>query len=255
MKTVIYRTMAAMLLATSNVASADSAALFREGKFAEAAAAGTKEGTPAAEVLAARSLLAIAAYRTSDKSRALALIDQAGKLASSAMAGNARNVDALLQSAIAVGYRAKLTNSPGDGKMARKMMEQARAIDPSNPLAWASLGGWHGESIATLGGFLAGTMLGAKKGEFAKAFDKALTLDRTSPAYPAFYAFTLLALDADNAPRAKELLTRAVALPAADGFEALLKAKAALVLPLLQKGDVAGARALSKKQGAFGLLA
>ena len=255
MKTVIYRTMAAMLLATSSVASADSAALFREGKFAEAAAAGAKEGTPAAEVLAARSLLAIAAYRTSDKSRALALIDQAGKLASSAMAGNARNVDALLQSAIAVGYRAKLTNSPGDGKMARKMMEQARAIDPSNPLAWASLGGWHGESIATLGGFLAGTMLGAKRGEFAKAFDKALTLDRTSPAYPAFYAFTLLALDADNAPRAKELLTRAVALPAADGFEALLKAKAALVLPLLQKGDVAGARALSKKQGAFGLLA
>ena len=254
-KTLIIRSLASLLVLSSSAAWADAASLFRDGKFAEAAAVGTKEGSPAAELLAARSLLAIAAYRTADKARALALIDQAGKLASSAMGGNARNVDALLQSAIAVGYRAKLTNSPGDGKMARKMMEQARGLDPSNALAWASIGGWHGESVVTLGGFLAGTMLGAKKGEFIKAFDKALTLDRVNPSFPTFYAFTLLGLDAANAPRARELLSRAVALPATDGFEALLKSKAQQVLPLLQKGDVAGARALVKQHQAFGLLA
>ena len=246
---------ASALLALTAPAAADTASLFRDGKFAEAAAAGVKEATPAAQELAARSLLALAAYRTTDKERALVLIDQAGKLATAAMRGDARNTGALLQTAIATGYRAKLLRDPGDGKAARKLMEQARTLAPNSALAWASLGGWHGETVATLSPFIAATIMGAKKSESFRSFDKALALDPTAPVYPIFYALTLLSLDADNAPKAKALLIRAVALPAADGFEALLKGQAQQVLPLLQRNDAAGARTLARRLQPFGTLA
>ncbi len=242
------------LLLTAATARADTASLFRDGKFAEAAAAGAKEATPAAQLLAARSLLALAAYRTSDKARALSLVEQGGRLAAAAMGGDARNVDALLQSAIATGYRAKLLRDPGDGKAARKMMEQARKIAPNNALAWASLGGWHGETVATLTPFIAATIMGARKGEAFKSFDRALALDPKAVAYPIFYAFTLLSLDADNAPKAKELLLRAQPLAPRDGFDVLLKGEAAQVLPLLQRGDADGARALAKRLQPFGTI-
>ncbi len=236
-------------------ALADTASLFRDGRFAEAAQAGAKEATPEALVLAARSTLAIAAYRTSDKDRALQLCGDAVRLADTALAKRPAYPPALLQKGIAIGYIAKLHRSPGEAKQARKLMDQARAADPQNAVAWAALGGWHGESVATLGGLIAGTVLGAKKSESIRAFETALAKDPQGSEVPTFYAFTLLALDADNAPRARELLSRAVQATPRDGFEALLKRQAEQVLPLLQKNDVAGARALAKRLQPFGTIA
>lgn len=252
--TVIRSTtlLAGAALIAAAPAFADSASLFRDGRFTEAAAAGQREATPAGEVIAARSLLAVAAYRTTDKDRALALIDQAGKLAGAAQAANPRDTGALLQQAIATGYRAKLKRDPDAGKAARRMMEQARTQEPGNALAWASLGGWHGETVATLSAFLAATIMGAKKADCIANFDKALALDPRSATYPIFYAQTLLAMDTDNAPRAKDLLTRALSLPTRDGYDALLKAQARELLPVLQQGDAAAIKALAKRQRAFG---
>lgn len=243
------------LIALPAPALADAAALFREGKFVEAGNAGVKEGTPEALVLAARSVLAVAAYRTPDKTRAAQLCDNAAQLADMALARRPGYSPALLQKGIAIGYIAKLERSPGLARQARKLMDQARGLAPDDALAWAALGGWHGESVATLGGFLAGTALGAKKADSLKAFDTALTKDGAGATVPTFYAFTLLALDADNAPRARTLLAQAARSTARDGFEALLKRQAEQVLPLLQKNDVAGARALAKRLQPFGTLA
>lgn len=236
-------------------AAADTASLFRDGRFAEAGQAGVTEGTPEALVLAARGVLAVAAYRTTDKPRALQLCDEAANLADAALAKRPGYPAALLQKGIAVGYVAKLERSPGRAKAARKLMDQARAAAPDDPLAWAALGGWHGEAVATLGSFLAGTALGAKKSESIKAFEAALAKGADGAVVPTFYAFTLLALDADNAPRARTLLSQAVRVIPRDGFEALLKRQAEQVLPLLQKNDVAGARALAKRLQPFGTLA
>lgn len=245
---------AAALLSLAPPALADTASLFRDGKFAEAAQAGAKEATPEAQVLAARSLLALAAFRTPDKARALALCAQAGDLADAALRQRPGYGPAILQKGIAVGYVAKLERSQGKGKAARQLMDQARAAMPNDAFAWAALGGWHGEAVATLGGFLAGAALGAKKAEAIKAFDTALAKPGAGAVVPTYYAFTLLSLDADNAPRAKALLTRAAAAGADDAFEALMKRHAEQVLPLLQKNDVAGARALAKKLQPFGTI-
>ena len=242
------------LLGLSAPSLADTASLFRDGRFAEAGQAGVKEGTPDALVLAARSVLAVAAYRTTDKARALQLSEQAVRLADSALARRADDPAALLQKGIALGYVAKLERSPGRARAARKLMDRARRLAPEDPLAWAALGGWHGESVATLGGFLAGTALGARKSESIKAFEAALAKGADGAVVPTFYAFTLLALDAEYALRAKALLSQAVRATPRDGFELLLKRQAEQVLPLLQKNDVAGARALAKRLQPFGTL-
>lgn len=244
----------AVLLAAPAPAFADAAALFREGRFAEAAQAGAEEVTPDALVLAARSTLAVAAYGTSDKTHALRLCERARRLADEALSKRPGDPAALLQKGIALGYIAKLERSPGTARQARKLMDEARAADPDAPLAWAALGGWHGETVATLGGFVAGTLLGARKAEAVRAFEAALARDRSGAIVPTFYAFTLLALDADNAPRARELLIRAAGAAPRGGFEALLKRQAERVLTLLRANDAAGARALAKRLQPFGTL-
>lgn len=249
------RLAAAILVALAAPAAADTASLFRDGKFVEAEQAGVKEGTPEALVIAARSVLAVAAYRTTDKARAMQLCDTAAQLTDLALVKRPNFAPALLQKGIAIGYIAKLERSPGRAKAARRLMDQARGLAPNDPLTWAALGGWHGESVATLGSFIAGTALGAKKSESLKAFDTALAKDGTGATVPTFYAFTLLALDADNAARARTLLAQAARAMPKDGFEALLKRQAEQVLPLLQKNDIAGARALAKRLQPFGTLA
>ena len=245
---------AAALLSVSAPALADSASLFRDGKFAEAAQAGAKEATPEAQVAAARALLALAAFRTADKARAVALCNEAAARADAALAQKPGWGPAILQKGIALGYVAKLERSQGKGKAARKWMDDARTAMPQDALAWAALGGWHGEAVATLGGFLASAALGAKKAEAIKAFDTALTKPGAGAVVPTYYAFTLLSLDAGNAARAQALLSQATRATPADAFEALLKRHAEQVLPLLQKKDVAGARALAKRLQPFGTL-
>jgi len=242
------------LAALAVPAQADTASLFREGRFQEAADAGVREASPDALILAVRSLITIAAYRTADKVRAIALCERAASIADQALLKDPRDADAVLQKGIAIGYVAKLQRSPGLGKQARRLMDQARAAEPDNALAWAALGGWHGEAVATLGSFIAGTVLGAKKSEAIRAFEAALAKDQGGSTVPTFYAFTLLTLDADNVPRARELLALAMRATPRDGFEALQKQQAGQVLALLQKNDVAGARALAKRLQPFGTL-
>jgi hypothetical protein len=246
--------LAAAAALLGGAAPSETASLFRDGRFAEAAEVGVEEGTAASLLLAARALLADAAYRTADKARALALCERAGRIADAALARDPRSAAALLQKGIALGYAAKLQRSPGLAKQARKLVDAARAADPDDALAWAALGGWHGESVATLGGFVAGTVLGARRSEAVRAFETALAKDKGGSVVPAFYAFTLLALGADDAPRARRLLAAAVQATPRDGFETLLRRQAAQVLPLLERGDVAGARTMAKRLQPFGTI-
>lgn len=245
---------AVALLLAACPAYADTAALFREGRFAEAARTGPGEGSPEALLLASRALLVVAAYRTPDKARAVALCNEAVGLADAALAKRPDFAPALLEKGIATGYVAKLERSPSKGKAARRLIDAAHAAMPDDALAWAALGGWHGEAVATLGGFLAGAVFGARKSEAIQAFETALTKPGAGAVVPTFYAFNLLALDADNAARAGALLAQASSTTPGDGFEALLKHQAEQVLPLLQKNDIAGARALAKRLQPFGII-
>ena len=243
---------ALLLSVTAQPALAASLELFREGRFADAASAGRAEATPASLVLAGRSTLTIASFQVTDKAKATAMVEAAERDFDAALAKAPNNLEAALQKATAIGYRAKLTQSRGLAKETRTRFEAVLAKEPNNGLAWASVAGWHAGSVATLGRFVAGAVLGAKLDTAIRDFDTALAKDPKNPVHRVFYAFSLLDLDPANAPKAAALLREAGGLPARDGFEALLKRNTAQVLPLLDRGDVKAAQAQARRLLPFG---
>jgi hypothetical protein len=100
--------------------------------------------------------------------------------------------------------------------------------------------------VATVGSFLAGTALGAKKSESIKLFDRAIALDPSSALYPTYFAMTLLQLDADYAPRARDLLAKASRNRADDAYERIVQANGRQVLAALEAGDISRAQKLAK---------
>lgn len=245
---------ATLLLGAASPAMADAAASFREGKWSAVATQGRAEATPASLILAGRAALIQAAYGTTDKVKALDLITAAERDFDAALLKSPGNADALFQKSVAVGYRAKLTKSPGLGKQSRQGFEAYRTAHPNDPLGWSAVAGWHAGAIATLGSFMAGTVLGAKKAEVEPGFAKAIKLDPTNPVHRTFFAQNLLDLDTDNAMKASTTLQGVGQMPARDGYEALLRAQGVQIAAALKAGDVKAAQALSRRLAAFGAL-
>ena len=243
---------AAALLVTAAPALADAAGSFREGNWAAAITEGRAEATPAALILAGRAQLSVAAYQTTDKARAEALIALAEKDFDAALARAPGNVEAQLQKAIAVGYRAKLAKSRTLGKETRTRMEAVKTAHPDMAMAWAAVAGWHGGAVATLGSFIAGVALGAHARDAIAGFDQAVKLDPANPVHRTYYAQTLLDLDTANAGRAAQVLAPIAGLPVKDGFDALLRRQGIALLAALKAGDAKAAQALARRQQPFG---
>jgi hypothetical protein len=242
------------MLSLGAPAFADAAASFQDGKWPAAIAQGRAEATPAGLVLAGRSQMAVAAYETRDKAQALAQVVRAEADFDAALAKNPGDIGAQMQKAVAIGYRAKLTKSPGLGKDARARFEAVRNAHPDYALAWSAVGGWHAGAIATLGNFMASTILGAKSAEIDRNFSQALKLDPANPSLRAIYAMTLLDLDKNNAAKAAGVLGGIGALPAHDGFDALLRAQGVQLAAALKAGDAKAAQALARRLQAFGMV-
>lgn len=245
---------ALLLLGAASPALADAATAFRDGKWPAAVVAGRAEATPASLVLAGRAQMAIAAFGTRDKAQALALVTEAEKDIDAALLKAPGNVEAQLQKAIAIGYRAKLTRSPGLAKDARRRFEAARAAHPDNATAWAAVGGWHAGAVATLGSFMANAVVGAKIAEVGPNFQKAIKLDPANPVHRAYYAISLIDLAKSNADKAAAALQGIGQLPATDGFEAMARAQGLQLAAALKTGDEAAAQALARRMQAFGTI-
>jgi hypothetical protein len=238
-----------LLLASPGQATAIDA--FRAGNWAAVVRDGRAENTVDGLILAGRATLSIAGYQTDDKERALALIAAAEADFDKALARAPGNVEAQLQKAVAIGYRAQLTRGIGLAKDTRRRFEAIRAAHPENSLVWGALGGWHGGSIAAVGSFLAGTALGAKKSEMERCYAQALKLAPGLPSTRTFFAITLLDLDDGNAARAAAVLKGIEGLPASDGFEALLKRQGMELAAALAQGNAKAAQATARKLKAF----
>ena len=233
---------------------ADANTAFHDGKWPSVISQGRTEATAASLTLAGRAQLVVAAYQTTDKAQALAQVQRAEADFDAALAKNPGDVGAQMQKAVAIGYRAKLTKAPGLAKDSKARFEAVRAAHPDSALAWSAIGGWHGGAIATLGSFMAGTVLGAKSGEVDRNFAQALKLEPTSPALRTIYALTLLDLDKDNGARAAALLNGIGTLPARDGFDALLRAQGVQLAAAIKTGDAKAAQTVARRLQAFGTL-
>ncbi|WP_303811436.1 hypothetical protein [Sandarakinorhabdus limnophila] len=249
------KTLAALMMLLASPASAAAVDEFRAGNWAAAVRDGRAENSVESLVLAGRAQLSIAGYQTDSKDRALALVAAAEKDFDTALARAPGSVDAQLQKAIAIAYRAQLTRGIALAKETRRRFETIRTAHPGNSLVWGALGGWHGGAVATVGSFLAGTALGAKKTEMERCYAQALKLAPGLPSTRVFFAITLLDLDASNANRAAGLLKGLDNLPAQDGFEAMVKRQGLELAAVLIKGDAAAAQATARKLKAFSRIA
>lgn len=245
----------ALALVAGSPAHAAAEDAFRAGRWAEAVREGRTEATAQSLIYAGRANLWLAGYETRDKVRAEALIAAAEKDFDAALAKTPNDPEAQLQKAVAIGYRAKLAQSPGLAKDCRDRFVAVRDAHPDNALAWSALAGWHGASIASLGGFMAGVVLGAKASAFEEGYQKVFALEPRNPAYRTLYALTLLDLTPKNADKAAAALKNIESLPAADAFERALRKQGAELARSLARGDAKAAQALARRLSAFGTLA
>jgi len=230
----------------------DALAAYVSGDFAGAAAAARALDSADGWALAARAELVVAAYREPDRGAALASLDRAISDARRAVELDPGHIEGRLQLAIGIGYQARIHQSPSLARDARRLVDAVLADAPDNGYALAVLGGWHGETVATLGGFMARLMVGARTSEFTAAFDRALEADPANPATPAYYARLLLDIGGrDFRERAAEVLALALATPPRDAFEAMMVDQARALDAALASGDKNRLKDLIRRQTPF----
>ncbi len=203
-------------------------------------------------VASPRDTLLQAAFGPSDKVQALALVQSARAEATAALARDPQNGEAALQQAMATGYSAKLARRAADAKSARAQFEQLVARNPRDPEPLLALAGWHLETVHTLGGFLAGTALGAKKALGYAALDRAVVLDGQSPLASGFAALLRILVDPGDIVAARRNAESAAASQATTPAERIIKIAAQRLLVPLRAGNGAAASALAEKLMPFG---
>ncbi len=234
--------------------SATAAEAFRRGQFGEAAILGRREGSVAGLIVAGRATTARAAFETRERTAARDLLRAAEADFDAVLARDPDNSDALLHKGIALAIRAKLDNSSSAARAARSHFQKVIAARPSDSLAIAWLGAWHGEWTARMGALFAATSLGARAGYAHKHFETAMAMPNASLQVPVLYATALLALSPGNAEKARQLLEKAVRQPPRDGVERLMRDNARAILLMLQRNDVQRARDTARRLAPVGMV-
>ncbi len=195
------------------------------------------------------------AFVTTDKAAAIAQLQQALRTADGLLAAAPGNREATLQRGVALGYRAKLTRNRADAVATKKIFEQLVATNPRDPEAQMLLATWHLDAVDQLGGFLAKTALGARRDVGEAALNQAVALSGGRPFFTGLAALLRIRLDPGNVAAARTLAEAAARAPAVTALDRLMKRDAALILPILQRGDGKAAAALATRMLPFGRLA
>lgn len=201
-----------------------------------------------------RELLMVAAFQTTDKKRALALIQQAITAADKTLAVRPADREANLQRGVAIGYRAKLTRNASDAKTARGIFEALARQNPRDPEAQIVIAGWHLDSIDELGSFMARTALGARTQSGDAALKQAVKLGGERAVYPGIAALMEIRKSPENVAQARQYAEAAAAYPAPTQLDIQMKRAAISILPALRANNGKAAAALARKLLPFGKL-
>ena len=202
-----------------------------------------------------REILTAAAFRTSNKPQALALIGQALAASDRTLAARPGDREAALQRAVAIGYRAKLTRSRTDARASLDAFQRLAAQSPRDPEAQMVIAGWHLDAIEDLGGFVARTALGAKAQTGEAALDRAVALGGSRAFFPGLAAMMRIRKDEKDVARARTLAEAAASADTPTPLDALMKRSATALLPALRARDGKGAAAMARKLLPFGKIA
>lgn len=218
-----------------------------------AAAAGALLLAPAsAGAATARDYLTQAAFQAPDKATALALVAQGRAAADAALAANPGDREAQMQRAVAIGDHAHLTHSAGEAKQSRALFEAFLAANPRDPEAHLAVATWHLDTMAA--GFLATTVLGAKRDIGLSELGRAVALSNGRPFFTGFAALMRIRLDPQDVAGARALAEQAAAAPAPTPLDRIAKHQAQALLIPLRAGDGAAAAQLARKLLPFGRL-
>jgi len=199
-----------------------------------------------------RETLTQASFQTTDKDIALSLIARGLAEAEAILAANPNDREAQMQRGVAIGDRAHLTRSPSDAKMTRHIFEGLLAANPRDPEAHLALATWHLDTVDA--GFLASTMLGAKKEIGLAELDKAVALGGGRPFFTGFAALMRIRLNPRDIAAARSLAEQAAAAPAPTPLDRIAKRQAQALLIPLRSGDGRTAALLARKLLPFGRL-
>lgn len=229
------------LISVSHAKTIDEAkAAYAQGRFAEAARIGESLGTSQGFALSAKSL-SVHAYYIAKEGEKKQLLEQAVTLARKAVNSDPGNAEAHLQLARAIGRRAEtigVFEAAGEAEKIRESTENALRINPKLVAAHISLGRWHSELVGAMGSFMARTIYDARKKDGIASFERALVLAPNAKAVPLQYALGLIALDDyQYREKARDLLTRAIGLPAKDAYERILHIEAVEALNSLNESE------------------
>ncbi|WP_443970932.1 hypothetical protein [Sphingobium sp. CR28] len=199
-----------------------------------------------------RELLTTAAFQTTEKAKALALIGQAITEADKILAERPGDREATLQRGLAIGYRGKLTRSRTDARASIGIFEALAARNPRDAEAQIVIAGWHLDAIDQLGGFLARSVVGAKRTVGEEALARAVALDSKRAFFPGIAALMSIRLDKSNLKQARQWAEAAAIAPTPTPIDAQMRRSAIALLPTLRGNDAKGAAELARKLLPFG---
>lgn len=201
-----------------------------------------------------RELLTVAAFHTPSKAKALALVGQAITASDRILASSPGDHDAMLQRAVAVGYRGKLTSSRSDARASLQVFERLAAENPRDPEAQLVLAGWHLGAIDKLGTFVARTALGAKSQAGEAALARAVALGGNRALYPGLASLMHIRHDQKDVTKALRWAELAIAAPTPTPLDAYIKRSATAILPALRANNGKAAATLARVLLPFGKL-
>jgi len=225
--------------------------VFRSMMFA-ASAMVVVAAAPVALADTPRELLTTAAFQTSDKKKALSLINQAIAESDRILTAQPGDREATLQRGIAMGYRGKLTRNRTDAKASLGVFQRLASQNPRDAEAQMVLAGWHLDAIDQLGGLVARTVIGARADAGEAALTKAVALGGNRAFYAGLAAMMRIRKDQGQVAQARRLAETAATAPAPTPLDAQMKRAALTILPALRANDGKTAARLSRKLLPFG---
>lgn len=213
---------------------------YAEGRFMEAADLARSLDTSEGYALSANSLTIYSYYIAPDSEKE-GSFRRAAELARKAIRLDTSNPEAYLQLAHATGRLAQVTGTwealgEGYAEQVHDAIQDALRLAPDMAAAHLSLAAWHAGAVS-IGGFMANILYGANEEDALAHFERSLELAPQEKIVLLEYALGLLGLNPeDNRKKARDLLERAISLPAKDAHDRILHRKAIEQLAALDDG-------------------
>ena len=231
----------ALLAAGANAQSIDDArTAFEEGRFLEAADLAEALGTSGGYALAAQSL-AVYGHHVATRDDRTGFLKRAMQLGEAAVRADSTNPEAYYQSAHAVGRYAQSVGTltalrRGLAGRVRGLLKATLAIYPDFAEAHMAFGGWHADIASA--GRVARFMYGGNRENAVIHYERALELAPDSKVALTEYAVRLPELNRRGGrERARELLSKAAALPVRNAYEEFIQQEAVEALEELKGAD------------------